>query len=163
MIVVVCGVSGTGKSTVGKAVSETLNLPFFDADDFHSKANIQKMKNGIALNDTDRKPWLEQLSQQLCLWEKEGKGAVLACSALKESYRITLASNCMVSIKWVMLHGSRELLLSRLNSRQDHFFDASLLESQLNTLELPQYGLTLDVKASVNDIVEKISRYISAT
>jgi 6-phosphogluconate dehydrogenase/gluconokinase len=163
MIIIVCGVSGTGKSTVGELLADRLDLPFYDADDFHPDANVDKMTSGIALNDQDRQPWLESLSAHLAKWENEGKGAVLACSALKESYRITLASNCRTNIEWVILNGSRELLVSRLGSREGHFFDANLLDSQLATLELPDYGWTLDVQLSPQEIVNKVAQQLKKT
>lgn len=155
MIVIVCGVSGTGKTTIGKLLSEELKLPFFDGDDFHPDSNVKKMNSGVALDDNDRQSWLESLATKLALWESES-GAVLACSALKESYRETLASKCNEHINWIILNGSRELLTDRLNSRQGHFFGSLLLESQLNTLELPGYGLLIDVQSPLNEIVKTI-------
>jgi 6-phosphogluconate dehydrogenase/gluconokinase len=160
MIIIVCGVSGTGKSTVGKLLAEELQLPFFDGDDFHSTSNLQKMKKGFALNDEDRLPWLELLAKALASWENND-GAVLACSALKEAYRQILALKCQHDIKWVMLHGSTELLTKRLESRKEHFFNAQLLHSQLDTLELPDYGWLIDVRRTpemiVNDVYQRLS------
>ncbi|MFT4939528.1 MAG: carbohydrate kinase (thermoresistant glucokinase family) [Paraglaciecola sp.] len=155
MIMIVCGVSGTGKSTVGKRLSEVLKLPFFDADDFHPQSNVEKMQSGIALNDEDRQPWLETLASQLASWESEG-GAVLACSALKEAYRQTLASQCAENITWIILHGSAQLLSERLKYREDHFFDPRLLVSQLNTLELTDDAWVIDVQATPDEIVADI-------
>ena len=157
MILIVCGVSGTGKSTVGKLLAENLKLPFYDADDFHPKSNVEKMGAGIALNDQDRQPWLEALSNQLAKWESEN-GAVLACSALKEAYRQTLMSKCNTTVNWVILHGSRELLIDRLASRNQHFFNSGLLDSQLDTLELPDYGCLVDIQLSPKHIVNSISQ-----
>lgn len=159
MIIIVCGVSGTGKTTIGSLLADNLNLPFFDADDFHPESNVSKMKSGKALNDQDRQPWLEVLADELMVWESN-KGAVLACSALKESYRKTLASRCKTNIHWVMLSGSAELLTQRLESRQGHFMGSKLLQSQLDTLELPNYGLLIDVQNTVNEIVTEISQRV---
>ncbi|NHN37885.1 AAA family ATPase [Pseudomaricurvus alcaniphilus] len=155
MLIVVCGVSGTGKSTVGKLLATALDLSFYDADDFHPESNIAKMKAGIALDDKDRQPWLETLALKLSAWQGSS-GAVLACSALKEAYRVILASHCSEPIKWVFLHGSEALLTERLASRQGHFFDVRLLSSQLDALELPDYGWVIDVQPAPAGIVETI-------
>lgn len=159
MIIIVCGVSGTGKSTIGKLLADTLQLPFYDGDDFHPKSNVQKMQNGIALNDQDRAPWLNQLSTELAQWESE-KGAVLACSALKESYREMLSTKCKAPITWIVLNGSKALLTERLDAREGHFFDSHMLTSQLNTLELPDYGLVINVALTPEEIVDTISAHI---
>lgn len=117
------------------------------------------MKRNLPLDDEDRRPWLETLASGLSKWEKKG-GAVLACSALKESYRSTLGSKCSGNLTWIVLHGSRELLNDRLISREGHFIDEQLLSSQLDAFEKPDYGWFLDVKAPpdqiVNNILERI-------
>jgi 6-phosphogluconate dehydrogenase/gluconokinase len=115
------------------------------------------MQNGFALNDEDRRPWLELLSNELVMW-KENKGAVLACSALKESYREILMSKGVSDIQWIYLNGSKALLTERLASRKEHFFDPKLLDSQLSTLELPDYGWTVDVLSTPNEIVQELSK-----
>ena len=155
MIIIVSGVSGTGKSTIGKLLADKLKLPFYDGDDFHPETNVQKMKEGIALGDQDRAPWLELLSNEIAKWESK-KGAVLACSALKESYRKTLSSQCKQVIYWVILNGTKLLLTERLAARKGHYFNPLLLASQLNTLELPDYGLVIDVQSTPDEIVNKI-------
>lgn len=155
MILIVGGVSGTGKSTIGKMLAETLDLPFYDADDFHPESNVQKMQNGQPLNDQDRQPWLETLASELHTWEKQG-GAVLACSALKAAYRETLATQCHNKIEWIILHGSKALLSERLAARKGHFFEPKLLDSQLNTLELPVDAHVVDIQSPPNDIVKSI-------
>lgn len=155
MIIIVCGVSGTGKSTIGKLLARKLELTFHDADDFHPPHNVQKMASGKPLNDADRQPWLAQLAKNLPEWDDAG-GAVLACSALKESYRQILASNAAIDVQWIMLTGSQEILTQRISSRQNHFFAPALLRSQLDVLELPEYGLLLDVKESPDSIVNSI-------
>ena len=155
MLVIVGGVSGSGKSTIGKLLSEKLKLPFYDGDDFHPQSNIEKMANGQALTDQDRQPWLLELAEHLSLWQKQG-GAVLACSALKESYRKTLSSIEKGEIHWVILTASEALLKERLANRRDHFFDQRLLDTQLAALETPDYGLVIDVASSVEETVEQI-------
>jgi 6-phosphogluconate dehydrogenase/gluconokinase len=155
MILIVGGVSGVGKSTIGVLLSRALDLPFYDADDFHPAANIEKMASGQPLDEGDRLPWLEALADHLASWEKQG-GAVLACSALRESYRETLGSRCREPVTWIMLSGSRELLSARLAARQGHFFDPSLLDSQLADLELPADGRVFDVQPPPGEIVDAI-------
>ena len=155
MIIIVCGVSGCGKSTIGKRLAVRLKLSFFDGDDFHPKANIEKMKSGRALDDDDRQPWLETLASRLPQWDAQG-GAVLACSALKETYRETLGSKFSGQINWVFLTGSEALLRERINARLGHFFDPVLLRSQLETLELPDYGQRIDITPSPKTITNLI-------
>ena len=161
MIIIVCGVSGCGKSTIGKRLAERLKLSFFDGDDFHPNTNIEKMRSGRALDDDDRQPWLETLASRLPQWDAQG-GAVLACSALKEAYRETLGSKFSGQINWVFLTGSEALLRERINARAGHFFDPALLRSQLETLELPDYGQRIDVtpspKAITNLIVDGLTK-----
>lgn len=161
MILIVCGVSGTGKSTIGSQLAKKLELPFYDGDDFHPESNVQKMQSGHPLNDQDRQPWLESLAEHIASWEING-GAVLGCSALKETYRSILASLANSKIIWIMLNGTRELLIERLDSRSGHFFDSSLLDSQLNTLELPYYGWLVDIKDTPDEIVDTISTRLHA-
>lgn len=155
VILVVCGVSGAGKTTTGKLLADALNIPFFDADDFHSSSNIEKMANGLPLDDKDRQPWLETLASMLPAWQQEG-GAVLACSALKETYRATLESQCDNFVRWIFLTGSEAVLTDRLASRKGHFFDRELLHSQLDAFEIPDYGRIIDVESSPQEIVSNI-------
>ena len=155
MILVVCGVSGVGKTTIGILLSEALEIPFHDADDFHPASNVEKMSSGIPLDDGDRRPWLESLAGNLSVWEKEG-GAVLACSALRERYRTILGSRCSERIRWIVLHASEAVLADRLASRKGHYFDRRLLGSQLDALEIPDYGWLIDVQPSPREIVNEI-------
>ena len=127
-ILFVIGVSGTGKSTIAKLLAEELNLPFFDGDDFHSEANIEKMSNKIPLTDEDRYEWLVTLNK-LAVNNQE-TGAVIVCSALKESYRNILANKIEEKVVWISLESSFELLLERLRKRKGHFMPAELLRSQ---------------------------------
>ena len=136
-------------------LSEALDVPFHDADDFHAASNVAKMANGQPLDDADRQPWLEELAARLAGWQEEG-GAVLACSALKESYRATLESKCDETIRWVFLTASEKELAARLALRKGHFFDPDLLASQLEALEVPRYGWHVDTEASPREIVDTI-------
>ena len=113
------------------------------------------MSRGTPLDDADRQPWLETLASKLPDWERGG-GAVLACSALKESYRATLVSKCGQAVRWVMLEAPEELLAERLAARKGHYFDPALLRSQVDTLELPDYGWRMDVTAAPQEIVDSI-------
>ncbi|OUJ72276.1 gluconokinase [Hymenobacter crusticola] len=156
-IFIVMGVSGSGKTTIGELLAKELAIPFHDADDFHSAANKAKMGNGIPLTDDDRRDWLAQMAAGISEWEKTG-GAVLACSALKETYRQTLQGGAEQPIHWVFLDGSRELLRSRLEHRTDHYMKADMLDSQLETLEKPGYGVRIELsnEQSPQNIVAQI-------
>jgi len=155
MIIIVMGVSGSGKTTVGKALASALETPFYDADDFHQKKNIAKMEQGIPLQDLDRKSWLETLSKNLTQWEA-ATGAVLACSALKEMYRTALNSGVNNDITWVYLYGRSELIKERMAGRKGHYLKPELLDSQLADLEPPQYGWHFNISSSVDHIVKSI-------
>lgn len=158
MVIFVIGVSGCGKSTIAEKLSEETDIPFFDADDFHPQANIEKMSRGEALTDKDRISWLDTLSDNLQIWNKD-KGAVLACSALKEKYRMTLSKNLDPYV-WVFLSGSFELIRSRLNQRKGHYMGSKLLRSQFDTLEVPDYGIHIDIEEAPELIIEKIKLYL---
>ena len=160
MIIVVMDVSGTGKSTVGGSLSDQLGLPFIDADDFHPEVNKAKMQSGTALTDEDRWPWLQTLASELARYEQQ-KGVVLACSALKESYRKILSANNTLPIKWVVLTGSFELLSARLSARVNHFFDGRLLKTQLDTLEVPGYGIKIDVEKPITAVIQCAEAYVN--
>ena len=151
---VVMGVSGCGKTTVGKLLASKAGIPFVDADAFHPKENIQKMTNGIALTDIDRKPWLENLNREL-QQKSQTTGAVLACSALKETYR-TMLSKDIESLQWIYLKGDYELIQKRMQQRVQHFMNVNLLQSQFDTLEEPTYGIHLSINNSPIKIVTQI-------
>lgn len=153
------GVAGCGKSTTGKLLAEQLSLPFIEADDFHSKENVLKMSKGIPLNDEDRYPWLQSLANELQLQE-EKKGAVLACSALKESYRKILQDGLKEKIVWVYLEGDEQILKERLKNRKGHFMPEQLLQSQLATLEKPANAYTFSIKKNPETIAGEIVRMV---
>jgi gluconokinase len=159
MIIVVMGVTGSGKSTIGKLLANCLSLPFFDADDFHSQENISKMSRGISLTDEDRYPWLQNLSK--LLQSHQTAGAVLACSALKENYRSLLRQGLKEPIIWIYLEGSKELLLKRMKARKGHFMPQALLDSQLATLEKPSYAWCFSIEKDPESIVNEIMNRIN--
>ena len=155
MIIVLMGVTGSGKTTVGKLLAADLGWSYFDADDFHSEQNIEKMKSGMPLNDADRTPWLESLRELIrdCLTRDEN--AVLACSALKESYRrefLLLDER----VKLVYLKGDYQMIRDRLAQRRGHYMDPNLLESQFETLEEPKECLRIDASSDPTVIVNII-------
>jgi carbohydrate kinase (thermoresistant glucokinase family) len=152
------GVSGSGKTTIGKLLSNKTSIPFFDADDFHSEANKQKMKKGIALNDEDRKEWLEELNK-LARQKGEDKGAIIACSALKEKYRAILSEGVNKPV-WVFLQGGYDQIFERIKRREGHYMPVQLLSSQFESLEAPPYALLINISEKPEEIVEKIVRYI---
>jgi gluconokinase len=149
------GVTGSGKTTIGKALADKLGWDFFDADDFHSSANIAKMTNGIPLTDEDRLPWLLSLRSKIADCLENGHFGILACSALKESYRKILFTN-NPEIQIVYLKASFDLVMSRLTTRIDHFMQPSMLQSQFDTLEEPENAIFVDIGYSVDTIVDRI-------
>jgi 6-phosphogluconate dehydrogenase len=153
MVIIVFGVSGSGKTTTGQLLAEQMNLPFYDADDFHPPENVKKMSTGIPLQDEDRKHWLEDLAANIKEWS-EKEGAVLACSALKEKYRKQL--HVSDDIQWVFLKGSPDLINERIKARKNHYMNPLLLESQIADLEMPEYGITVDVIKAPHLIVRRI-------
>jgi gluconokinase len=144
MIVILMGVAGSGKTTVGRLLASALGWRFYEGDDFHPRPNIDKMQHGIPLTDDDRWPWLQALRQVIDACQAQGSSAVLACSALKQIYRDYLIQGCD-EVKLVYLQGSYDLLCQRLAQRRGHFMPAGLLTSQFATLEEPQQGLSVDV------------------
>ncbi len=158
--IVVMGVSGSGKSTVGAALAQRLRVPFADADDFHPPANIEKMKAGHPLDDEDRRPWLDAIGRWL--GEHCRDGGVMSCSALKRRYRDQLREHC-TGTEFLHLSGTPEVIGARQASRPGHFMPASLLASQFDTLEpleADETGVAIDVCGSIDSIVDQ---YISLT
>jgi carbohydrate kinase (thermoresistant glucokinase family) len=157
VIIIVFGVSGAGKTTVGKLLARELDWHFLEADDFHPTANIEKMHAGHPLTDEDRKPWLERLQQQIERSLATGEDAVLACSALKRAYRDRLRVSD--EVKFVFLRGDYALVEKQLHSRHGHFMNPALLQSQFDDLEKPQpdeNALTVELGRTPQAIVEEI-------
>jgi gluconokinase len=157
MIFVVMGVSGSGKTTIGTLLAERARVTFADADDYHPPANKAKMAAGHPLDDTDRQPWLETLNRLMRGWFHDGVGGVLACSALKESYRATLSAGMPPgTVHFVMLELSKEQLAERLALRHHEFMNPALLESQLATLEDPKDALIVETDRAPEEVVAEI-------
>lgn len=149
------GVSGCGKSTIGKRLSQELSFPFFDGDDFHPENNIKKMSNGQSLNDDDRKGWLKGLNN-LAKNQLKNNSCVITCSALKNKYRVLLNEGIENQTEWIHLSGSFDTIYNRINARKDHFMPSNLLKSQFDTLEEPTNAITCNIELSPNEIIEKI-------
>lgn len=154
MIIILMGVSGSGKTTIGKLLARDLGWDFHDGDDFHPPENIQKMSGGVALSDEDRQPWLQALQDLILKCIAQNTQAIIACSALKEIYRNKLQVNHLV--QFVFLIGSFELVKERLTHRQRHFMTTDLLDSQFAALEEPQDVLVIDISAKPDEIVRAI-------
>jgi carbohydrate kinase (thermoresistant glucokinase family) len=157
-IIYIMGVSGSGKTTIGKLLQLKTGIPFFDADDFHSQANKEKMKAGHPLTDEDRIAWLEEISS-LALQQTKLAGAIIACSALKEKYR-SILNNGLTKPVWIFLEGDYETIAGRMKNRTQHFMPASLLQSQFESLEIPLQACRISIEKEPEEIVEMISAYL---
>jgi gluconokinase len=155
MIILVMGVSGSGKTTIGQLLAESLGWQFSDADSFHSPENIEKMRHGIPLTDVDRVPWLQALQTAIKTWLDHQTNVVLACSALRESYRKQLVLDGD-RIHVIYLKGSHELIQQRLHQRHHHYMGENLLNSQFETLEEPTNAVFIDIAQSPQAIVQSI-------
>ena len=161
MFIVIMGVSGSGKTTIGQKLAQRLGWAFYDGDDFHPPQNVAKMSAGQPLNDDDRAGWLETLASLIQKETESGSGGVLACSALKEKYRRILKRGGAVC--FIYLKGSFELIQSRMQNRGGHFMKAEMLKSQFATLEEPAGALTLNIELSEKQIIQKIIENLSGT
>ena len=157
MILLIMGPAGSGKTTVGKLLATQLSWEFADGDDFHPSANIAKMSQGIPLTDEDRLPWLQSIRDAMLQWQAQGKSGVIACSALKRTYRdlLGIGPNAR-NIKLVYLKGSYDLLLERLHSRKGHYMKEQMLASQLADLEEPADAIIIEIAKSPEQIVSEI-------
>ncbi len=154
-VLILMGPMGCGKTAIGKLLSRKLGWPFYDGDDFHPKTNVDKMRKGISLTDVDRKPWLERLHDKIKHWHRHKESVVLACSALKQTYRDMLGID-QEHVKIIYLKGSYELLRRRVEQREHPYMNTNLLKNQLNTLEEPSDGLWVDISPVPEKIVSSI-------
>ena len=160
MIVVVMGVSGSGKTTVGRLLAQRLGWAYYEGDEFHSAENIEKMSKGISLDDGDRGPWLASLKEAIDKCADSGTGAVIACSALRRTYRQTLGAG-VVDIRFVYLKGDFETIVERMKFRSSHYMKADMLESQFSSLEEPDEAIEIDIRNSPQDIVARIESQLT--
>ena len=154
-VYIIIGVSGSGKSTIAKLLSEKIGAKYLDADDFHSKENVAKMSQGISLTDEDRWPWLSAINENLAQTDTR---IVLACSALKEMYRKHLAKGIESKVEWIILEGELDLIASRMRKR-DHFMPLELLQSQFDTWEKPDYGIHVNIEQNPENIIDGIINF----
>lgn len=159
MLILVMGVAGSGKTLIGSVLAESLHCIFADADQFHPAANIEKMTHGVPLTDADRQPWLRAMRQAIEGWTKSGQNAVLACSALKQSYRDLLTAGVPAIIAY--LKGSPELIYTRLVQRHGHFMKPQMLSSQFADLEEPGDAIFIDIAQAPDQIVTEIRRRLA--
>ncbi|MCL4156050.1 UNVERIFIED_CONTAM: hypothetical protein GTU68_041818 [Idotea baltica] len=163
MIIITMGVSGCGKTTVGQLLAEQIGCKFYDADDFHPTNNIEKMRQGVGLSDEDRTPWLLTLNKMLIGESNQSRDIVLACSALKKTYRDMLSEN-IDDIKFIFLQGDFDLISQRLSQRSGHYMNPDLLQSQYDTLEEPDIKekvIAINIGESPQAIIDKIVSIIS--
>jgi gluconokinase len=172
MVFIVMGVSGSGKTTVGKALSKRFGWKYYEGDEYHPAGNIEKMKRGIPLDDEDRLPWLQSLRKIIEEAANKNENIVIACSALKEAYReilrghvpdLPLSANN--EVKFIYLKGSYNTIKERMEKRPDHFFKPEMLKSQFNTLEEPQDAIIIDIskpnQETISDVIESVRGYLS--
>ena len=160
MLIIITGVSGVGKTTIGKLLSENMGWTFYEGDDYHTDVNLAKMRNGTPLTDDDRWPWLNALRTKISEIVLHEKDAVLSCSALKESYRMRLGSG-LKDIVFVYLRGDCQLVRNRISARVGHFISADLLVSQYSDLEEPQNGIIVDAALEPMEIINYLKRALS--
>jgi carbohydrate kinase (thermoresistant glucokinase family) len=154
-VIFIMGVSGSGKTTIGKLLAQKTAFSFYDADDFHSQQNIEKMSAGVPLTDEDRWPWLDGI-HSFAATAIQTKSIIIACSALRQVYRQRLANGFETQCRWVFLKGSYETILQRMKGRNEHYMPAILLQSQFDALEMPEEAIVADIRLQPERIVEKI-------
>ena len=159
MVIIMMGVSGSGKTTVGELLASALHLPFIDADDLHPPENIDKMRRGIPLSDHDRESWLHTVAGKIAEFEKND-GGVIACSALKKKYRKILSSGSRTDVRFVYLKGNRDTIYRRMRQRTTHFMQPDMLDSQFEALQEPERALTVSVEGSPEAICKKIATHL---
>jgi gluconokinase len=155
MVILLMGVAGSGKTAVGQRLAAATSWPFVDGDDLHTPASIEKMSAGIPLDDADRQPWLRAIRRRIEHHDRTGEPLIIACSALKASYRDFLLART-TGTRLVHLTGDRDLLARRLEARRGHFFDASLLDSQLATLEAPDDALEVSIAGDLDTVTRSV-------
>lgn len=163
--IIVMGVSGSGKSSIGEKIAAGLGLPFVEGDELHPASNVEKMSKGIPLTDEDRMPWLDRIGEEMKASLIKSEGIIVSCSALKRIYRDRLRLAVGGNLYFVYLEGSKELLTERMGHRKGHFMPTSLLESQLQTLEVPtgEVGVvTVDIDDTIEDIAAKALKALAA-
>lgn len=156
MVIIVMGVSGAGKTTIGRILAERLGWKFLEGDTFHSKANVAKMHSGIPLNDEDRWPWLAAIREEITRYLKAGEDAIIACSALKASYRKVLRGSDGDAVQVLYLRGTQEEIAERVASRTHHFMPPSLLGSQFEALEEPEDAVTVEIGGTPDQVVDRV-------
>ena len=160
MLIIITGVSGVGKTTIGKLLSENMGWAFYEGDDYHTDVNLAKMRNGTPLTDDDRWPWLDALRTKISEIVLHQENAVLSCSALKESYRIRLGSG-LKDIVFVYLQADYQLIRNRISERVGHFMSANLLASQYSDLEEPQNAIVVDAALEPMKILNYLKQALS--
>lgn len=155
VVIYIIGVSGSGKSTIGRQLSARTGYPFYDADNFHSKENVAKMNAGVALTDEDRWPWLENI-HDFVIQKIVSGNIILVCSALKQVYRERLSKSIEGNCRWIFLEGDYTTILRRLKDRKDHYMPATLLQSQFDVLEVPEAAIRVDIMQDPAIIIDKI-------
>lgn len=159
MIIIVMGVAGSGKTTIGRMLADTVRCPFLDGDSLHPDTNIDAMRRGVPLTDADRMPWLAAIRDRMLDADRRDEPLVVACSALRQSYRTYLAEG--LAVRWVYLRGAPGLLGSRLDARRGHFVKSELLASQLETLEEPGDAIVVDIGLPPGEIVRQVVEALS--
>lgn len=165
MIVVMMGICGSGKTTIGRVLAERLGVPFVEGDDYHTRENVAKMAAGHPLTDADRWPWLHRLGEAMGQWAEKGQDTVVSCSALRRDYRALLTA-AAPDVRFVFLEGAVELVRRRMAERRDHFMPVGLITSQIATLEDPRGEpnvVTVDIDGTPDQIVDRIVEGLNPT